>query len=64
MIGIAWVVVMDCGCWMQLWVVVISRITSLTRSSMRKRDSFQAKRERNMVLCGKEEMLSDSKARI
>lgn len=43
---------------------VTSRTTSRTRSSMRNRDSFQAKRDRNMVLWGKREMLSVRRERI
>lgn len=44
--------------------VVTSRTTSRTRSSMRNRDSFHAKRDKNMVLCGKREMLSVRSERI
>lgn len=44
--------------------VVISRMTPRTRSSMRLRDSFQANRERNMVLWGYREMLSARRARM
>lgn len=39
-------------------LVVMSRIMSRTRSSIRKRDSFQANRERVIVLCGNEVILS------
>lgn len=39
-------------------LVVISLIMSRTRSSIRKRDSFQANRERVIVLCGNEVTLS------
>lgn len=51
---VAWVVAM----------VVISRMTPRTRSSMRLRDSFQANRERKIVLCGWSIMLSVRRERI
>lgn len=62
--GTAWVVVMDSRFSVRLSEVVMFLTTSLTRSSMRKRDSFHANRERKMVLCGKLEMLSASRDRI
>lgn len=45
-------------------MLVMSRIVSRTRSSMRNRDSFQAKRERNMVLWREIDMLSDKRERM
>lgn len=45
-------------------MLVISRIVSRTRSSMRNRDSFQAKRDRNMVLWRATDILSDKRERI
>ena len=49
----------------RLWAfVVMSMMVSLTRSSIRNRDSFQAKRDRNIVLWGNKDMLSASRARI
>lgn len=45
-------------------MLVISRIVSRTRSSMRNRDSFQAKRDRNMVLWRDTDILSDKRERI
>lgn len=38
--------------------MVMSLIMSRTRSSIRKRDSFQANRKRVIVLCGNEVTLS------